>query len=81
MALLISFVVDQYCLMRGCNHSTFFIASIEKLHPELSSRSRLHRYGHKSILGDAKKIIAGKILDRHWVLQCCQAAVASTRAM
>jgi hypothetical protein len=50
--------------MKGHNHSTFLAYPLENYLFKLSSRSRLHRKGHKSIIGDTKKIIAGKILHR-----------------
>jgi hypothetical protein len=64
MASHISFIVDRYCYVRCCNYSTFVCAFIRKLHRRAELWKRLHRRGHKSILHDAKEVIACKILPR-----------------
>jgi hypothetical protein len=41
------------------------LSSLKNYNFEPSSRSRLHKHGYKSILGDAKKVMPGKILVRY----------------
>jgi hypothetical protein len=58
----IRFIDIASCDAVTTRHS--FVQSLEHYTAELSFGSQLYRHGHKSFLGDAKKVIAYKILPR-----------------